>query len=79
MKLVIGTRAQILVNSAEAKDAQLLRLLVVADRRERLPTSADSGLEATERIADRLLSLLLDDDPVRMGQVLDNLVANAVK
>ncbi|MGX5357825.1 sensor histidine kinase [Kocuria sp. KH4] len=45
MMLAIGTMAQILVNSHEAKDAQLHRLLAAGDRRERLLSTVLESVE----------------------------------
>ncbi|MGQ1797903.1 sensor histidine kinase [Kocuria oceani] len=45
MMLAIGTMAQVLVNSAEAKDAQLRRLLAAGERRERLLSTVLDSVE----------------------------------
>nr|WP_306438947.1 PAS domain-containing sensor histidine kinase [Kocuria sediminis] len=60
MMLAIGTMAQVLVNSAEAKDAQLRRLLAAGDRRERLLStvldSVEVGVLALDEIGRPLLT-----------------------
>ncbi|MFF0943305.1 sensor histidine kinase [Kocuria sp. CPCC 205300] len=60
MMLAIGTMAQILTNSAEAKDAQLRRLLAAGARRERLLStvldSVDVGVLALDETGRPLLT-----------------------